>query len=294
VISDVGTMRATWTSPDGQVLDLTNTTNDSRWFTTQGPGGWGSNPIEIITDPVPRGGDAVRFIRAQPRRITWPLHIWGEDHQDFIDNYRLVMKAFTQTTRYRTPGLLTVARPDGRRRQIAAYFETGFGGESGENWTFANPVLTLFCPDGYWADVEPTVIRRSGISGAPTSFYNPFFTLSPSQVLGETTVTIPGDVESWPEWTITGPMQRLVAANTTLGVQFVLNYTLTVGQQIRITTNRPTVRGPGDANLTGALDWPSAVLWPLAPGTNNITFQVDQATAVSVIEIAYYARYEGA
>lgn len=293
---DVGTMQATWTAPDGSVWSLTDTSPDLGWFTTKGPSGWGANPIELVTDPLPRGGEQVRFIRQESRRITWPLHIWGDNHQQFTGRYRDLLRAFTMTTHRRTPGILTVYRPDGGARQIVAYYEAGFGGESGENWLSANPVLTLFCPDGYWQDVTPTVVSRAQAGGdsGESSFYSPFINVNSSQVLGRTDIENSGEIEAWPAWVITGPMAKVTAVNWTVGVRFALTYALTEGQQIRITTNRPTVRGPGDTNLTGFLDWPSAVLWPLMPGVNDIEFQVDNAGASTRIELSFQARYEGA
>jgi hypothetical protein len=289
---DVGTMVATWTTPDGAVIQLSNTSPDMGWFTTSGPAGWGANPVSLVTDPLANGGEQVRFIRSEARRITWPLHVYGQTYQQFQQRYRRIMRAFTMTTQRRAPGILTVYLPDGSARFIAAYYETGFGGEGGENWLSANPVLTLYCPDGYWSDVDPITVTRRGGSTVEASFYNPFINLGQSQTLGATVINNPGEIDAWPTWTITGPMSKITAVNETLGVQFALTTTLTEGQQVRITTNRPTVRGPGDSNLTGKLDWPSAVLWPLVPGDNAINFALENASSSSQVSMSFYPRYE--
>lgn len=289
---DVGTMLATWTDPTGEVWNLSDLSPDLGWFTTQGPGGWGAVPIEIVTDPIARGGESVRYIRVQPRTITWPLHIWGETHEQFTDRYRAIMRAFTSTTHKGAPGILTIARPGGTRRQIYAYYKEGFEGETGENWLSANPVLSLWCPDGYWTDTEDTTISRS--QPIASNFFSPFITVGSSRVLGDTQIINPGEVEAWPRWVITGPMTKLTATNITLGQRFAVTYPLGAGQQINITTQRPMVRGPGDINLTGALDWPAAVLWPLLPGVNSVNFQVDGAETGTRIDMGFRARYEGA
>lgn len=289
---DVGTMVATWTTPDGDIIQLSDTSPSLGWFTTAGPGGWGANPVTLVSDPIAAGGEQVRFIRSEARRITWPLHVYGRTYQEFQKRYRKIMRAFTMTTQRRAPGVLTVYLPDGSARWIAAYYEAGFGGESGENWLFANPVLTLYCPDGYWSDVNSLTISRAGGAGAAGGFYSPFISLGQSQVVGDSVVTNPGEIDAWPTWTITGPLTRFVATNATLGVKFALSTTLAAGQQVRITTLRPTVRGPGDANLTGSLDWPSAVLWPLVPGDNAVNFSMDNATQNSQVQLTFYPRYE--
>lgn len=289
---DVGTMLATWTDPLGQEWQLTDISPELGWFTTQGPGGWGAVPIEMVTDPIARGGEQVRFIRVQPRTITWPLHIWGETHQEFIERYRLLLRAFTSTTHQQAPGILTIIRPDGTRRQIYAYYREGFEGEPGENWLSANPVLNLWCPDGYWTDTEDTTISRS--QPIASNFFSPFITVGSSRVLGDTEIINPGEIEAWPRWVIVGPMTKLTATNITLGQRFAITYPLGAGQQIQITTQRPMVRGPGDVNLTGYLDWPAAYLWPLLPGTNQVNFQVDGAETGTRIDMGFRARYEGA
>lgn len=289
---DVGTMRATWTDPDGQVWQLTDISPELGWFTRPGPGGWGANPIELVTDPIAAGGEQVRYIRVQPRTITWPLHIWGETHQQFVERYRQVLRAFTSTTHRQAPGILTISRPDGTNRMIYAYYKEGFDGEVGENWLSANPVINLWCPDGYWTDTTDTTISRS--QPVASNFFSPFITVGSSQVLGDTTIVNPGEISAWPRWTVTGPMTKLTATNITLGQRFALTYSLSAGQQVQITTQRPMVRGPGDINLAGSLDWPSAVLWPLLPGANQVNFSIDGAGTNSRIDMGFRARYEGA
>ncbi len=83
---DVGTMFATWTDPTGVVWPLTDIAPERGYFTTFGVGGWGAMGYEIVVDPMARGGESVRHIRAQPARLTRPVHIWGETHQQVVDS----------------------------------------------------------------------------------------------------------------------------------------------------------------------------------------------------------------
>ncbi len=291
-LNSVGTMVATFIDPTGEEWPLSNTTDEWGWFTTPEIAGWNATPYEFTLDPVPRGGDDVRYIRSQSVRITWPLHIWGETHTEFLTRYRNIRRAFMSTIHRQTPGILRVARPDGTAREIDVYYEAGFAGEGGENWLSANPVLTLLAPEAYWRDVEPTTVVREYAPGA--DFLNPFPTISSASVIGTTTIDNPGDVEAWPTWVITGPMTVLTATNTTTSRSFELTYTLTGGQQISITTFRPTVRGPAGQNLVNALNWPTAYLWSLMPGSNNITFTLAGSGAGSRIELDFYPRFDGA
>jgi hypothetical protein len=293
MVEDVGTMEAEWVDPTGTVWPLTTTSDDLGWFTRPEIGGWGAAPYEIVTDPMARGGETVRFVRSKPTRITWPLHVFGEMHTDFVTRIRAVKRAFMLTVWRKEPGILRIRRPDGTGREIECYYEEGFGGAPREDWTYANPVLTLFAPDGYWRDVNPIRESRKYV-GAAVNFFNPYPTVASSQVLGATTIYNPGDVLAWPTWTITGPATAVEATNETTGDSFTLTYTLTAGQTITITTLRPTVRFQDGTNLSSALNWPNAVLWALLPDTNDITFTVSGANTGTKIEFEFYARYDGA
>lgn len=289
---DVGTMYATWTDPLGTVWPLTDIAPERGFFTTFGVAGWGAAPYEIVTDPMARGGESVRHIRAQPARLTWPLHVWGETHQQFVDRIRAIRKAIMMTVHRGIPGTITVQRPDGSARYIEAFYEDGFGGEGGEHWLSANPVLTMFCPDGSWRDVDQVVERRT--FGTPVSFFSPFLTVSESQVIGATTINNPGDMTAWPTWTITGPCTSVTATNNSTEQSFVLTHTLIAGATATITTDRPMVRGSAGENIADKLNWPAAYLWGLLPDANDIQFVVAGGSTGTAIELAFHPRYEGA
>lgn len=292
VIEDVGTITATWTDPTGTVWPLSDTSDDVGWFTTPGPAGWNATTYEIVTDPLPRGGEQVRFIRSKPGTITWPIYVWGDTHLQYVERHRQIRRAFTKTLHRGLPGVLTVARPDASARTIEAYYQGGMEGEAGEGWLFAHDAITLWCPDGYWRDVNSVSVPHSYIPGS--DFLNPFPTVSDSLNLGESTINNPGDVVAWPEWTITGPMTALAATNVTTGLEFTLTFPLIAGEQATITTDRPAVRGPAGQNLSSYLDWPTAYLWGLEPGDNDVIFNVSGGTTGTSVTLTFNSRYEGA
>jgi hypothetical protein len=289
---NIDRMFATWTDPTGVTWPLSDIGPDRGWFTTREVGGWGAVPFEYTLDPLPRGGQEVRFIRSDAARLTWPLYIYGDTHTEFLENYRAIRRAIMMTAHRGAAGTLRVARPDGTAREIDAFYEDGFRGDPGQNWMFASPVITFLCPDGYWRDTTPLSLTREYAPGS--SFLDPFPTISSGQVLGATTMDNPGDTMAWPFWTITGPTSGLTATNLTTGYSFTLSESLSDGQQILITTQRPSVRGPGDTNLVGSLNWPDAYLWGLMPGLNDVEFSVAGSGAGTSIEFLFYPRYEGA
>lgn len=292
--SDVGTIQATWIAPDGTQWLLTPPVGvDYGWLTGPGIAGWGAPPVSLTADLHPRGGSRVRFRRAEQRTITWPLLVYGSTHMELTQRRRALTEAFVMTRRL-GPGILRVARPDGTARQISAWYQDGAQGSGGEDWLHTNLVVQLLCEDPWWRDVEPTTVYREH-QASTTPFLNPFPTVANSQVLGATTITNSGGVEAWPTWTITGPATGLTATNNTTGEAFTLTHTLaSSAEKITITTDPPTVRGPSAEVLTGALNWPGAVLWGLQPGVNNVTFTVSGAAAGTSITLSYYARYETA
>jgi hypothetical protein len=292
VIEDVGTITATWTDPTGTVWPLSDTSDNVGWFTTPGPAGWDATTYEIVTDPLPRGGEQLRFIRSKPGSITWPIYVWGDTHLQYVQRHRQIKRAFTMTLHRRLPGTLRVARPDSSAREIDAYYSAGLEGEAGDGWLFAKNAITLFCPDGYWRDVAPVSFPYSYVPGS--DFLNPFPTVSAGLSLGETTINNPGDVTAWPVWTITGPISSLSAISWTTGRSFSLNYGLSAGEQIVITTLQPSVRGPAGQNLTYALNWPDAQLWWLEPDDNLIDISAAGAAPGTTVQLDFHPRYEGA
>lgn len=287
--ADPGRPEAVWIAPDGTEIQLTS--DRELHFTLDSVTGWGAAPISLVADPHPRGGTRVRHIQPQPRTITWPLRIRATTHMELVAGWRDLATRFTQTRRL-GPGLLRIMRPDGTAREILAYYQAGFAGEPGQGHTWDTAVLSLYCEDPYWRAVAPVSTLYS--NGATVSYLDPYLTVSPSSVLGATTAVNAGDVEAWPAWTIVGPASQVQATNSTTGEAFTLSATLLAGETATISTDPPTVRGPAGQNWTGNLDWPSAVLWALQPGLNNVDFTVSGAAAGTQITLSYTPRYETA
>lgn len=292
VLEDVGTITATWIDPLGVEWPLSDTSDDVGWFTTPGPSGWDATTYEIVTDPLPRGGESVRFIRAKPGRLVWPIYVFGDTHLEYIERRRQIKRAFTMTVHRRAPGTLVVARPDLTSRSISCYYESGLEGQGGDGWLWSKDAITLFCPDGYWKATDQATVTHSYIPG--TDYLSPFPAVSDSLALGESQIDNTGDVDAWPTWTITGPMTAMTATNVTTGYEFTVTYPLAAGEQIIVTTDQPSVRGPIGQNLATSLDWPNAYLWSLLPGTNTVIMNVSGGASGTSVQLAYYPRFEGA
>ncbi|MBK3556306.1 phage tail protein [Streptomyces sp. MBT56] len=295
-IPEVGYAAITYIDPTGRRWPMTDTS--LQWYAlAEGVSGLGAATYTLTSDPHPRGGARLRHVQPQPRTIVWPVLVKGADHLVFTANWRALGLAFTRTLRD-GPGTLEVARPDGRIRRIPVYYGEGWDGRgqvaTGITWDSA--VVTLWCEDPYWVDAVPLHIHRE--SGSAEDFLVPYPTVSSSQVLGETVVTNPGDVEVWPEWVVTGPASLITFTREDTGDSFVLDPTATAhgallaGEQVTISTDPPRVRYQDGSNWVGALNWPEASLWSLPPGDTPVSFQLDGATIGSAVDLTFHPRYE--
>ncbi|HET8590768.1 MAG TPA: hypothetical protein VFM01_14120 [Nakamurella sp.] len=264
--------------------------------------GLGALPsVEITSTPVPRGGDRVDHIQPRTRLITWPMVYAGATHGEYLDVSRALAETFGSTQAQ--PGTLVVARPDGTARQIRCRYQDGWeesgGAGSGIRWDTV--AMTLLAPSPWWTDTEPVVITRQGAAGG-VDFLDDYPSVSSSQTLGATTVVNPGSVETWPDWTITGPASQITATNNTTGQTWTLTpstvlgagVNLADGQTITISGDPITVTGPGASPWEPAIDWANGDLWPLLPGANDITFTVSGDGTNTAISAQFYPRYRTA
>lgn len=289
--------QARWIAPDGSVWPLTQP--DLGWFTLDAVTGLGAAPINVSTDAAPRGGTTVRHVQPQARLITWAMHVGGETTTEFLDRYRRLARAFTMTRR-RGPGRLIIRRSTGEEREILAWYQEGFDGQPGAGHLWDDFVLTLYCPDPYFRAVEPLVEARE--QGTTATHLSPYPYVSSGQVLGQTTLYNPGDVEAWPSWSIRGPATLITVANNTTGESFVVNPNaaalahgnLLTGEVVTVETEPPSVRGPAGQVWTAALNFPGATLFALDPGDNAVTFTADGSGPGTRVALSFHPRYETA
>jgi hypothetical protein len=300
VLPDVGFAVATWYAPDGSVWPLM--APDAGWFTqSEGISGLGSAAITITSDSRARGGARVRHIQPETRSITWPLYVYGETHMEFIERWHALEDAFTSTSE-QGPGQLEIARPDGSARVVDAYYEAGFDPSVKQGYYITSDycVLSLFCEDPYWRGRQPQTVHREFATGV--DFLSPYPSVSSSQVLGDTTLFNPGQVEAWPSWVMTGPSSLLTATLVDTGESFSLDPNATdiahgnlaAGEQVTVETDPPRVRFQDGSNWVAALNWPGAVLWSLPRGVSQVTFDLEGAAAGSAVDLSFYPRYKSA
>jgi hypothetical protein len=285
----------TWTAPDGDVIPLCD--RASGYLSLKGRAGFGMVPREVIYDASPDGGGIFRTIQDQVRIVSYPLRVQGADQTEYLERYRRLQRAF----RHRrggvdVPGTLTVGLPDGTSRSISAFYNGGLDPEEtdlddllavGQN----HPRLEFLALDPYWTGGDISYTWASSSASVPFFGTLPLH-LSASQVLGNVTADLPGDADSYPIWTLTGPGTPLLANDTT-GSELVFAEEIPSGTVITIDT-RPeqlTVVDDEGENWFGNLE-PFPDLWVLEPGTNGLRVEMSGATEDSGVQMTAAIRWQ--
>ncbi|MEV1315374.1 hypothetical protein AB0J14_04735 [Micromonospora arborensis] len=272
VIDPPGVYRALWYPPDGSdPLDLNPP--DREWWSLKANSGLGAVPVDLITTENPDGGVVVEFTRPRERTILWPMRMRSATHLGLLAAWRHVQYQITQT-RDLGPARLRLQRPDGSEREILAHYSSGLEGEPGDGtWLEVTAVINLLCPDPFWRDTR--TINMEFRDEPDPDYLDPYPSVGSGQTLGNVEVPNIGHRAAWPTWTIRGPMTSLTASNNTRGQSFTLTHTLAEGELLTISSRPIQVRGPGGANLAGALNLAGGggKPWRLdARKTSDITF----------------------
>ncbi|MEU7590643.1 hypothetical protein AB0A95_30675 [Micromonospora sp. NPDC049230] len=250
VIEPPGVYRALWYPPDGGApMDLNPPDED--WWSLKANAGLGAVPVDLVTTPNPDGGVIVESTRPKERTILWPMRMRSTTHLGLLKAWRHVQHQITQTRDY-GPARLRLQRPDGTEREILCHYSSGLEGDPDDGtWLEVTAVINLLCPDPFWRDTRGVTMEFA--DEPEPDYLAPYPSIGSGQTLGTVDVPNIGHRAAWPEWTIRGPLTSLTASNDTRGQSFTLTYALAAGEVATISSRPIQVRGPGGANLVGAL-----------------------------------------
>lgn len=283
-------VRVSWIDPTETEWDLSDTR--APYFLADGVAGIGSIATTLTTDPQPRGGDRIRSTRSEPRIITLPIFVRGDDTVAYIQQLRALGDAFMRTWDD-GPGSLRLRYPDGSERRIDGVCMAGPDDSgAGDMWRWGLTPVQLYCEDGHWYDPVEKVITRDYDAGG-ASFFAPYPRVSSGRTLGDTTLVNPGEVIAWPIWEITGPATAIVATNGTSGAVFTVTPAggLAGGDTMTITTDPPTVLDPAGDDALSWLTIPGSTLWGLGRGETPVNFAVSGSGVGTRIRLRFRARY---
>ncbi|MET8113820.1 phage distal tail protein [Streptomyces prasinus] len=282
--------QVSFTDPCGVTTHLSDWENG--WLLQPGAKGLDMPEYTFATDESPGiDGYELRDVRAQGKEIILPIAFWAHDSRAAYKERR--RRLINSLNPKRGVGTLTLTEPDGATRTIGAYYTGGLEGDesldaAGERWCIN--ALTFGVPSPYWIGGQVT---HSWKAGSDAEFFPVLpLTVGDSQVLGEVTVTNPGDDVAYPVWTVNGPATKVTLTNQTTGRVIVLTRTITGADTIVIDTRerRQTALLNGVTNL-----WPdlsnASELWPLDEGENLLNLVVDGSTAATSVAMTYQPRY---
>jgi phage-related protein len=260
------------------------------WAILPGVEGLDDPPRAIIeVEPATWDGSLFTGARYAAREVFLPLNYATSD--------TATLRAITRSLAAlldvkRGPVTLEVAHLDGTRRYIEGYPSTPFGSPltSREATRWRQFGITLRCMDPFWYAAEQTLTFQLG--GEPAEFLGDEFLpmqVNESQVLGDLTVTNPGDADAYPVWTLTGPCDDAeVSIGDTL---WAVPEGLTDSEVLIVDARR----GQQTVTVNGSPAWdylgPGAQLGALAPGDNSLDVTVTGATAATVLTVEWRERW---
>jgi hypothetical protein len=177
-----------WTGANGAVVQLTDWSDFTEGtMITPGVAGHLMPTWDFYADRSPSyDGENVRGVRANPRDVVIPIHIWGPDRNACSARLRALVSSLNPQL---GPGTLTFREPSGTTRSIPAYYSQGLEGnddddKTGRTWLSA--VLSFHAPRPFWEGDNQTVTFDVGGAGLT------FFPVLPLQVRNSQ-VLIAGD-----------------------------------------------------------------------------------------------------
>ena len=236
---------------------------------------WGTAPYAINSRQVGQiPGERVESVRALARTIVVPVQVEGATEAQ-VDTYLGALGAILSPV---DDIRLIYRRPDGTERELTARYAGGgdavqASAESGFLQRHVTVPLIFKAHWPYWRPLSGSV----DVSG-PTTF-------SDGRAAGSNTVTVTngGDVEAWPELTITGYAESIEGVNLTTGQGFRVRRVLTTTDVLRIDTDKRTFGVYiNDVADYPAMD-PASEYWPLVPGANVLWFRGNTATGAESI-----------
>lgn len=245
--------------------------------------GFYAPPIAQLDQRTPQQpGSIVRYTDILPRIITVPLLV--KDPTGSEANFQTQMETMLDSW-FASAGTFRSTKPSGTTRDlINCYYLGGMeldenldSGIRGSGWAFVTP---QFQTDPLWQD-----------STATTNNY------TNTQLLAGISINNTGGYECWPVWTFAGPMTNLVMTNTTTGkaIKLTANGGLAIASGhtlvIDLSPGVKTLILDGTTAETNHLTLDS-LMWPLAVGTNAITFSYTAGVnGTTTGQVSYKRRY---
>lgn len=236
---------------------------------------WGTAPYRHITRQIAQiPGERVEAAQALPRTLVVPVQVEGGTELE-VDARLGALGAILSPV---DDARLVYRRPDGTERELAVRYVGGGDAVSAtdDNGYLQRYVTVPLLFRAHWPYWRSTSAAVASIG--PTTFDD-------GRAAGSNlaTATNAGDVDCWPEITVTGYAEAIELANLTLGKVVRIRRILEETDTLRIDTD-PRTFGVyvNDAADYTAVD-PLSEFFPLAPGNNVLLARGNTHTGAETI-----------
>ncbi|WP_162795866.1 phage tail domain-containing protein [Nonomuraea lactucae] len=270
--------------------------------TLPGMKGFDAPPYSLFYDEMPAlDGGYPRHPRATSRELFIPLLLAAPDRPGLLALKRGLVAALNPML---GPCRITVTEGDGSRRFIDAFYVDGATGDEGQDvagflWLKYGLIFRALDPYFYSGTLHVIKFTTGALEVVPF-FGEPFlgrpFVNKTHSLNGSSTITVTGDVDTWPMWTIHGPTSGMTFTRKVPNKpdqSFTVNTGLSETQTLVIDT-RPRHKAVYDP-VTGANMWrllgPSPHLWPISPGLNEVLIDVSNVGAETSVSLTYAPRF---
>lgn len=256
--------------------------SDEAYKMATSPGLWGKAPVTVGSRPVANiDGERLTQTRRGARLIPLPLWVTADTEEELDTRLGELGRMFDVGEDIR----LVFKRPDGIEREITVRYYSGAAAIPVKHHQFHSVrvpcVFKALDPD--WRGTnETTSVVSEQFQDARLGGLNGLY-------LGNV-----GDLDTWPEWKITGPAENIQALNLNTGELWRSPEILTAGQVLRIRTD-PRDRGVW---LDDVLNWgiieATSTLWRLVPGINIIDVRAagDTSGNIGDLSIQWLSRHD--
>lgn len=249
--------------------------------------GFGLPPVTARWFQGAGEGDTWRSSRTERRPVRLPLWVYATSRSELnlrvSDLARVLDPRFGQAT-------LILGTPD-NEEWFLNVVRTGGGDwkrkEDSDDNTYFRTTIELEAGKPYWTRVRPEQFTVELDSSAPTLVpYLARLQLSSATAFGERTVTNPGDVPAWCDWTIKGPATDLLFVGAD-GETLHWTGSIASSDTVIVDTRNSQIydqRGPVAGNLYSGLD-SAPRFWQVAPGSSQVTVEIEGAQAGQTIAV---------
>jgi hypothetical protein len=276
----------TWIDAAGSTVNLNSGT--TRAVSADGISGV-NNPGYSLAEAEQAiyAGARVVGVKTKPRDVELPMVLAHPTRAALFADIAVLARALDPN---RGDGRLQMTLPDGSVRELYCRCVSGLAGED-KGFSSREFSLIFRAGDPYWYATTPTEITYM-LSAQTLKKWFPIFPLSmnSASVFTNVVITLTGEANTWPKWTITGPGDYVRLQNKTTGKSLLIDIVLSSTDNLEIDT-RP---GHKTCKFNGAYryDLLSGDLWALEVGANIVLIDMPSATiATSSVKLAYYVRY---